>query len=129
MMCQCLEDVDSFCEGGVGACTPLEVAVASVGPFISITPTIGMAGGEGDIEVGGQWVERYCLRLEGCCLVLSGRCRLHTYVHYVKQFCCWQSLQSNLHLLHGISMQEFHYAVNMVCQKDFPEGLKEERKW
>ena len=46
-----LEVIDSFCEGGVGACIPLKVAAASVGPFISVTPTIGMVGVEGDIEV------------------------------------------------------------------------------
>ena len=51
MMCQHLEVMGSFCEGDVGACTPLEVAAASVGPFISVTPTIGMVGGEGDMEV------------------------------------------------------------------------------
>ena len=44
MMCWHLEDVDSFCERGVSACTPLKVAVASVGPFISVTPTIGTVG-------------------------------------------------------------------------------------
>ena len=51
MMHQHLEVIDSFCEGGVGACIPLEVAATSVDPFISITPTIGMVRGEGDIEV------------------------------------------------------------------------------
>ena len=48
MMCQHLEVIDSFCEGGVGACTPLEVPAASFGPFISVTPMMGL-GGEGDI--------------------------------------------------------------------------------
>ena len=51
MMHQNLKVIDSFCEGGVCACTPLEVVAASVGPFISVTPTIGMVGGEGDMEV------------------------------------------------------------------------------
>ena len=51
IMQQCLEVMGSFCEGDVGTCTPLEVAVASVGPFVSVTPAIGMVGGEGDMEV------------------------------------------------------------------------------
>ena len=64
MMHQHLEIIDSFCEGGVGACIPLEVAAVSVGPFISITPTIGMVGWR-RYRGGGQWVERHCLRLVG----------------------------------------------------------------
>ena len=51
IMHQHFEVMGSFCEGDVGACTPLKVAVASVGSFISETPTIGTVGGEGDIEV------------------------------------------------------------------------------
>ena len=50
IMCQHLEVMGSFGEG-VGACTTLKVAVASVGSFVSITPTIGTMGGEGDMEV------------------------------------------------------------------------------
>ena len=41
----------SFCAGDVGACSPLKVAVASVGSFLSVTPTIGMMFGEEDMEV------------------------------------------------------------------------------
>ena len=51
IMCQGLEVVGSFCVGDVDACTQLKVAVASVGPFVSMTSTIGMVGGEGDMEV------------------------------------------------------------------------------
>ena len=51
IMCQHLEVMSSFCAGDVGACTPLKVAVASVGSFVSVTPAIGMTGGEGDMEV------------------------------------------------------------------------------
>ena len=46
-----LEVMGSFCAGDVGACTPLKVAIASVGSFVSVTPAIGMVGGEGDMEV------------------------------------------------------------------------------
>ena len=51
MMCWHLEVVGSFCERDIGASTPLKVAVASVDPFVSVTPAIGMVGGEGDMEV------------------------------------------------------------------------------
>ena len=51
MMHQHLEVMGSFCEGDVGACTPVEVAEASVGPFVSVMPTIGTVEGEGDMEV------------------------------------------------------------------------------
>ena len=50
IMHQCLEVMGSFCED-VGSCTPLKVAVASVGSFVSVTSTIGMVVGEGDMEV------------------------------------------------------------------------------
>ena len=56
IMHQCLEVVGSFCAGDVGACTPLKVAVASVGSFISVTPAIRMVGGEEDLEVeANRW--------------------------------------------------------------------------
>ena len=44
IMHQCLEGINSFWERGVVVCIPLEVAVASVGPLVSVTPTIGMVG-------------------------------------------------------------------------------------
>ena len=50
-MCQHLDGVDSFCEKGVVVILPLEVAVAPAGSFMSVTPTIGMLGGNGDMEV------------------------------------------------------------------------------
>ena len=46
-----LEVIGSFCAGDVSVCTPIIVAVASVGSFISVTPAIGMVGGDGDMEV------------------------------------------------------------------------------
>ena len=51
IMCQHLEGRNSFWERGVVACTPLEMAVASVGPLVSVTPTIRMVEDEGYIEV------------------------------------------------------------------------------
>ena len=51
IMCQHLEVIGSFCAGDVGACIPLEVAVASIASFVSVTPAIGMVAGEGDMEV------------------------------------------------------------------------------
>ena len=43
-MCWHLDGVDSFCERGVVAISPLEVAVASDGSFILVMLTIGMVG-------------------------------------------------------------------------------------
>ena len=45
IMHQHLEVMGSFCAGDVGTSTPLEVAVASVGSFVSVTPAVGMVGG------------------------------------------------------------------------------------
>ena len=50
-MCQSLDGVDYLCKRDVVAVPPLEVAVASTGSFLLVTPTIGMVGGDSDMEV------------------------------------------------------------------------------
>ena len=50
MICQHLEGIASVSVEGFGAGISLKVALTSVGPTVSITPTIGTKGGEGNMD-------------------------------------------------------------------------------
>ena len=49
MICWHLEGIPSVSLEGFGAGIPLEVALVSASPTVSVMPTIGTEGGEGDM--------------------------------------------------------------------------------